>query len=233
MKKSIIVFSAIPALALGAVAPAHAAEGSQVQYQASSSSGSSSGGLSGLLAKLFGGSSDAGDSKSASTSTSSTTAAADGGAKDSLTPKADASDAPVASDAPEPQPSHVQDGDVQKTADGAGDMVESGRATVLDDFNAYRAGRNLGGITTDEELQKRAQAWADHLSATNGTGHSEIKVPDLGEVIAYTGNPGDVIRMWDESPGHHDIINKGEATVAGIGVATHGTYGQVFVMILR
>lgn len=230
MKKSIIVFSAIPALALGAIAPAGAAEGSQVQYKASSSSSSSSGGLSGLLAKLFGGSSDADDSKSASTSTSSTTAAADTDVKDSLTPKAEA---PVASDAPEPQPSHVQDGDVQKTADGGGDMVESGRATVLEDFNAYRAGRNLGGITTDEELQKRAQAWADHLSATNGTGHSEIKVPDLGEVIAYTGNPGDVIRMWDESPGHHDIINKGEATLAGIGVATHGTYGQVFVMILR
>ena len=209
MKKSIVVFSTIPALVVGAIAPAGAAEGSQVQYSASASSSSSSGGLSGLLSKIFGGSSDADDSDDSSAKRSKTATPTD----------------------PASEPSHVQDGDVAQTAGGS--FVESGRATVFDDFNSYRAGKQLGGISTDDELEKRAQDWVDHLSATNGMGHSEISSPDLGEVIAFTNNPDDVINMWDKSPGHHDIINKSEATKAGIGVAKHADYGQVFVMILR
>lgn len=229
MKKTIVVLSVIPALVVGAVAPAGAQEGGAQSHRAASvESGSSSGsGLRGLLAKLFGGSSDSTDSGNTTTATTETTTSATG---DDLEPALGV-DPAAESTEPAPADDQLDAGEAVQTADD--NWVETDREQVFNDFVAYRAEQNLGAISTDPALEARAQEWADHLYENGERGHSQLQSPDLGEVIAWTGNASEVIDLWHNSPGHHDIITKTDATKAGIGIAEDKDYGKVYVMILQ
>jgi uncharacterized protein YkwD len=111
--------------------------------------------------------------------------------------------------------------------------------SFVDRTNQLRASRGVPAVMNHGELDKKAQAWAEHLAATGTFKHSYL--PDglehtswqaLGENLARGSSSGDwTLRLHNAlvaSPSHYDNLVNRRWTHMGVGVAFNG--GTVYVV---
>jgi uncharacterized protein YkwD len=102
--------------------------------------------------------------------------------------------------------------------------------------NQARADNGTATLYTDNILQARAQAWAEHLAAIGGLEHT----PDLGAGLSFhwrvlgenVGYGADVANVCDaflNSPSHRANVLDPRFTLIGVGVAVDGQ-GRTFVV---
>ena len=94
---------------------------------------------------------------------------------------------------------------------------------VLSQHNQIRFQKNLPVFEIDEELEQKAQAWAENMATKNRLTHSRLSMSGfsyIGENIAWgQGSIEDVMESWMNSKGHRDNILNKNFTHMGAGTA--------------
>lgn len=109
------------------------------------------------------------------------------------------------------------------------------QVSVLNDVNSTRASHGLPDLAPHPAAMLKAQAWAEHLAATNSLSHSQLadsmspgwKI--LGENVGYGGTLGAVHNAFLGSAPHRANIVDRRFNVMGTGVATSSS-GLVYVV---
>jgi len=116
----------------------------------------------------------------------------------------------------------------------------SGAGTLVADINAARASAGLGRLVYDGSLSGVAQAWANHMAATDTLAHNPSTPSQIragwsawGENVGFTttGSASTLHRAFMASPGHRANILKRSFTSLGVGWATkngHTYVAEVF-----
>jgi len=119
----------------------------------------------------------------------------------------------------------------------AGCVSQAGPAATrsLTLVNEARRANGAGAVQLDAALQRKAQGWSDHMSASGQLVHSDLRsgLPSgwcsAGENIAYAHGDADQIhQMWMNSPGHRANILNPQFTHVGIG-ATRDSGGRLWM----
>ena len=99
--------------------------------------------------------------------------------------------------------------------------------------NKARDAANLPDLAWNDQLAKKAQAWADRMAGSNQLGHSNLVDgvgggwSHLGENVGCGGAVRDVHEGFMNSKDHRDAILGHEFTSVGIGVAERG--GKIWI----
>lgn len=116
----------------------------------------------------------------------------------------------------------------------ADNAPEISRSELMFDHNREREiNGGLGVLKEDEELNNRAQNWAEHMAKSGSLYHSSLNMKGtsyalMGENIAKGfDTPEEVIKGWMNSPGHRRNILEKKYTHAGFGVA-RDTRGKIW-----
>jgi uncharacterized protein YkwD len=102
---------------------------------------------------------------------------------------------------------------------------EINRADLLMSHNLQRAAHGSKPLQFDPELQRRAQAWAEHMAQRDSLVHSTLDIGStgfftMGENIAMGyGTVDSVVDGWMDSPGHRRNILNPKYNRAGFGYA--------------
>lgn len=110
--------------------------------------------------------------------------------------------------------------------------------SVLDAMNADREANGLVALPTQEDAQKKAQAWAEKLAAEGTLYHSdlregiEVRWCRLGENVGYASTVEGVQAGYMGSPGHRANILSTEWNGVGVGhaVGKVGRHEVVFTV---
>lgn len=110
--------------------------------------------------------------------------------------------------------------------------VESARARIVKDTNAFRVSQGLKPVTLDSGISKIAQDWTEHMARTRDLQHSKTyhdQIRALGwdygrENIAVGQSPDEVVAAWIASPGHRATMLDPGVTHIGVGFAASGKY---------
>jgi uncharacterized protein YkwD len=99
--------------------------------------------------------------------------------------------------------------------------------------NDARSKAHLPDLTWNENLARKAQAWADRMASTNQLAHSNLVEgvdggwSHLGENVGCGGSVHDVHDGFMASKTHRDAILGREFSSVGVGVAERG--GKIWV----
>lgn len=108
----------------------------------------------------------------------------------------------------------------------------------LDSFqriNYDRTGNGLVGLSINETLMVKAQAWSEYLASASSLQHSQLAQSVdpgwrmLGENVGYGPSPEAVQQAFMRSPGHRANILNPEFNWAGTGVSISSN-GTVYVV---
>lgn len=107
------------------------------------------------------------------------------------------------------------------------------RDGIVGEINGYRTANGLGTLAPNPELDREAQAWADHLAARDTVVHNWALIDrGFGENIVAAGTHcGAVclVDLWKNSPGHDRNLLEPGYRSAGMGIA-YSASGKVFVV---
>lgn len=128
----------------------------------------------------------------------------------------------------------------------ASQSVNSDRLSqYVDAVNQRRADAGKPAVTQSADLDKEAQAWADHLASTGEFVHDDMKCTQingrdmcLSENIAINSQdatPSDFVTQWFNSAGHRENMLRDSAVMVGHGEAryTAGQYAGQVVSVER
>lgn len=111
---------------------------------------------------------------------------------------------------------------------------------AYDLVNQSRSSSGLHTLKHDNTAKEKAQAWAEHLAATNKLAHSNLSSgmdggwKRLGENVGYGSSIDKVHSQFMSSTGHRNNILSGGYTHVGTGVAQgHGRTFVVQVFVQR
>lgn len=104
--------------------------------------------------------------------------------------------------------------------------------------NSERHVRGLGALQVDDELTAKAQAWAQHMAATQTLGHSRLTdgvSSGSWRVLGENVGRGDSLQLVHDafmaSPSHRATILDRRYSAFGIGVATSAD-GRYYVAVV-
>lgn len=108
--------------------------------------------------------------------------------------------------------------------------MSDGQASVQNEMNADRQALRLRGLPTHQQLNDKAQAWAEHL-ARKGPPlvHSNLAAGapscwrSLGENVGYGPSVASIEDAYMRSPGHRKNIVDTRWTYVGVGHARNGS----------
>lgn len=128
----------------------------------------------------------------------------------------------------------------------ASQSADSNRLSqYVDAVNQRRADADKQAVTQSADLDKEAQAWADHLASTGEFVHDDMKCTQidgrdmcLSENIAINSQdaaPSDFVTQWFNSTGHRENMLRDNAVLVGHGEAryTAGQYAGQVVSVER
>lgn len=105
--------------------------------------------------------------------------------------------------------------------------------------NADRVANRVPELTPMDELNAKAQGWAETMARECNLRHSDLAagVPDgwrkLGENIAYNGSVAAAEAKWMTSTGHRANILSTGYNRLGVGVATGNCWGVTQVWVVQ
>ena len=114
------------------------------------------------------------------------------------------------------------------TLTSACESTPADRTAVIDYVNASRAKAGLPPLRENVTLDRKADAWAQHLRDVCDLSHSKLSdgAPSdwmkLGENVGYGGNIGQIHEAYLNSPGHRANIMDSAFTSMGA-AAVYGT----------
>ncbi|HMJ79397.1 MAG TPA: CAP domain-containing protein [Iamia sp.] len=109
----------------------------------------------------------------------------------------------------------------------AGCMSE-GQTAVQNEMNADRKASRLSSLPTHDQLNAKAQAWAEKIARDGKLSHSNLSsgVPScwrsLGENVGYGGSAASVQDAYMRSSGHRANILSSKWKYVGVGFAKAG-----------
>lgn len=98
----------------------------------------------------------------------------------------------------------------------------------IDAMNKDRAAHGVPGAIRHDMLQRKAQAWAEHLAGQNSLSHSKLSDGisgcwrSLGENVGFGPSIGHIQQAYMKSPAHKANILNGKFNYAAVGVAHRG-----------
>jgi uncharacterized protein YkwD len=107
--------------------------------------------------------------------------------------------------------------------------LSSGQAAVADEMNADRRAHGLRSLPTHDQLNRKAQAWAEKLARDGRLSHSSLSagVPScwrgLGENVGYGSSAAAVQDAYMRSSGHRANILATRWKWVGVGYAKAGS----------
>jgi uncharacterized protein YkwD len=110
----------------------------------------------------------------------------------------------------------------------AGCMSE-GQTAVQNEMNADRTAHKLRGLPTHDQLNAKAQAWAEKIARDGKLSHSNLTsgVPScwrsLGENVGYGSSAAAVQDAYMNSKDHRDNILQSKWKWVGVGYAKSGS----------
>jgi uncharacterized protein YkwD len=107
--------------------------------------------------------------------------------------------------------------------------MSSGQTAVHDELNADRRAYGLRSLPTHDQLNAKAQAWAEKLARDGRLSHSTLSsgAPScwrsLGENVGYGGSVAAVQDAYMRSTGHRNNILASKWNYVGVGYAKAGS----------
>ncbi|MGZ4735358.1 MAG: CAP domain-containing protein [Acidimicrobiia bacterium] len=125
-------------------------------------------------------------------------------------------------------------GFVLTTSQPASASDPGSEAAFVNHINGFRASRGVGGLQTHSVLTAKAQAWAEHMAATNCLCHSNL--PDgitvgwrkLGENVGHGPSVDSLHTAFVNSPPHAANMLDSQFHWVGVGVA-YSSSGEMWV----
>ena len=112
--------------------------------------------------------------------------------------------------------------------------MSDGQTTVQNEMNTDRKASRLAALPTHDQLNAKAQAWAEKIARDGKLSHSTLSsgVPScwrsLGENVGYGSSAAAVEDAYMKSKGHRDNIMNPKWKYVGVGFATAG--GRVYTV---
>jgi uncharacterized protein YkwD len=107
--------------------------------------------------------------------------------------------------------------------------MSDGQTAVQREMNADRTSNNLRALPTHDQLNAKAQAWAEKLARDGKLSHSNLSagVPScwqsIGENVGYGSSAASVEDAYMKSTGHRENILQSKWKYVGVGFATSGS----------
>ncbi len=106
--------------------------------------------------------------------------------------------------------------------------MSNGQSAVQSEMNSDRTAKGLRALPVHQQLNAKAQAWAEKLARDGKLSHSNLSdgVPScwrsLGENVGYGASAAAVQDAYMKSDGHRANILNGKWSYVGVGYATAG-----------